>query len=286
MKGKVKMDIKDFKIISDSSSDIYELEGIDYESVPLKIILGDKEYVDKKGLDVDDMVMTLKAAREKSTTSCPNPNDYIEAFGDAKNIFAITITSALSGSYNSLVQAKEMYKENNPDANIYCIDSLSTGPEMYLIIRKLKEYIKESDSFEEVCEKIENYKKHTHLLYCLQSLTNLANNGRVSPAVVKIAGVLGIRMLGTANSEGRLNLLHKARGDKKTIELFIQEMKNMNYKKGFVSISHCLNENLAGALSNRIKEEFKDVVVEIRKCTALCSYYAEYGGILVGFDEL
>jgi len=63
-------------------------------------------------------------------------------------------------------------------------------------------------------------------------------------------------------------------------------MKNMNYKKGFVSISHCLNENLAGALSNRIKEEFKDVVVEIRKCTALCSYYAEYGGILVGFDEL
>ena len=99
-----------FKIVSDSSSNVLEFPGIDFESVPLKIITAKKEYVDDENLDIEAMVEEIRETKGKSGTSCPNIGDWLRAFGEAENIFAITITSKLSGSYASAVEAAKIYE--------------------------------------------------------------------------------------------------------------------------------------------------------------------------------
>ena len=122
------------KIVADSSADIKRLEGVEFESVPLKIITSQKEYVDDKDLDVELMVKELSMLNDKSGTACPSVGDWLSAFGEAQKVFCVTITSGLSGSYNSALIAKSEYEESYPDREVFVIDSLSAGPELNLIL--------------------------------------------------------------------------------------------------------------------------------------------------------
>ncbi|MGI6280387.1 MAG: DegV family protein, partial [Acutalibacteraceae bacterium] len=126
-------------IVSDSSSNIFSLEGIGYKSVPLKIISDKKEYEDVPGLNVSEMIRDMNESKEKFTTSCPNAYEWEKAFEGGDNIIALTITSKLSGSFSAATAAAQRFKQENPDKNIYVFDSLSVGPEMQLIIEKIKE---------------------------------------------------------------------------------------------------------------------------------------------------
>ena len=98
--------MRKLRIVSDSSSDILELENVDFAYAPMKIITAEREFVDDKNLDVDEMANFFNLYKGRSQTSCPNVTDWIDAFGDADDIICVTITSALSGSYNSACLAK------------------------------------------------------------------------------------------------------------------------------------------------------------------------------------
>lgn len=274
-----------FKIVSDSSSNVREFADIPFASVPLKIITQEKEYVDDAALDVAAMVEDMRTVKGKTGTSCPNVSEYLDAFEGAECVFVVTITSNLSGSCTAAMQAAEQYRETHEGAQVCVIDSLSTGGEMRLIMEHLRERILAGDSFEQICDSVRAYQKHTHLLFSLQSLANLARNGRVSPAVAKIAGVLGIRVLATASDEGTIQPLHKCRGEKKTLETMVEEMLARGYRGGKVRISHCLNIDSAQELKERLLAKFPSGNILIEPCAALCSFYAERGGMLVGFED-
>ena len=274
------------KIVSDSSSDILSMEGVAFASAPLKIITTEKEYVDDETLDVKEMVEDLLSYKGRSSTSCPNTSDWISAFGDAEGVFCITITGTLSGSYNSACAAKETYEATYPDRKVFVINSLSTGPEIALIMEKLAEMIQEGLDFDTICEKITQYKKRTHLLFMLESMKNLANNGRVSPLAAKVAGVLGIRVIGKASEKGDLQQLDKVRGQQKSIEKLIYHIENLGFTKGKIRIAHCFNEEAAKELQNRLMEKFVEAQIIINRCRGLCSFYAEKGGMLVGFETM
>ncbi|MBE6971555.1 MAG: DegV family protein [Ruminococcaceae bacterium] len=273
-----------YKIVADSSSNLFAIEGVDYGYVPLKIICGDKEYYDVPQQDVFEMLQELKEANLPSTTSCPNAFEWKEAFGEAEGVFAITITSNLSGSCAAANQAKLDYEEEHPGRRVSVLDTLSVGPEARLIIEKLRELIAQGLPFDEVDAQIRTYMQHTHLLFSLESLENLARNGRVNPAVAKVVGVLGIRIVGKASDVGTLQQLHKCRGQKRAIATVLQEMKEHGYCGGKVRIDHALNLGAAVELKELIVKEFPDAAVEIGTCTALCSFYAERGGMLVGYE--
>lgn len=188
-----------FKIVADSSSDTLSISGVDYSSVPLKIITTQKEYIDDENLNVENMAGELFTYKGKSSIACPSPSDWLDKFGDAQYIFCVTITSGLSGSYNSACIAKADYEERFPERKVFIIDSFSAGPALRLIIDKLTECKNEKFSFEAVCEKIMAYKEKLGTLFVLESMRNLANNGRVSPIAAKAAGLLGIRAIGKAS---------------------------------------------------------------------------------------
>lgn len=272
-----------FKIVTDSSSNVFSFADVDFANVPLKIIAGEKEYTDTPDLNLENMIEELKNFKGKSGTSCPNIHEWFHAYQGSDQIFAVTITSNLSGSYAAAVQAKDYYMEENENAKICVLDSLSAGPELLLIMEKIRDYILAGDTFEQIKKNISEYQKKTHLLFCLESLTNLARNGRINPAVAKIAGVLGIRIVGKASDEGTLQPLHNCRGEKKALDAIFKEMKHSGFKGGKVRIAHCFNPEAATRLKEMILKEFSDCDVFIDACTALCSFYAEKGGLMIGY---
>ena len=277
--------MKNVKIVTDSSANILTLSDINFAVAPLKVITNETEFVDHNNLDVDAMVKWFDAYKGKSKTSCPNPTDWLEAFGDADEIYCVTITSGLSGSYNSACIAKQMYEAENDGKKVHVVDSLSAGPELVLIIERLVRYINQELSFEEISQKIEAYKQTTGLTFMLESLKNFAANGRVSPAVAKITGVLGIRIVGKASIYGTLEPTNKCRGEAKSLATIVSNLKKYGLSKGKVRIAHCQNESTAKKLRELILAVFPEVDIQIHPCRGLCSYYAEKGGLLVGFEK-
>lgn len=273
-----------YKIIADSSADLKIIPNIAFSSVPLKIITDKKEYTDNAELNTDIMIEDLKSYRGTSRSSCPNAEEWFDAFEDYDCVFCVTITSGLSGSCNAANIALNEYLTRFPERKGFVIDTLSTGPENVLIIEKLCELIQDGFEFEEIKEKIGEYMKSTHLIFCLESLRNLANNGRVHGAVAKITGILGIRVIGLASSVGTLEISSKARGGKKALEDIYKLMLKRGYSSGKVRIHHCQNKAAAEALADMIKADFPDAVVVIGETGGLCSFYAESGGLLVGFE--
>jgi len=273
------------KIVADSSANVLRLENLSFACAPLKIITADSEFVDTDQLDVSGMVDYFDRYKGKSKTSCPNPSDWLDAFGDADDIFCVTITSGLSGSYNSACIAKQMYENEHPGKRVQVIDSLSAGPELLLIIEKLEALIGQGMKFEEICSTMEAYVQKTGLLFMLESLKNFAANGRVSPAVAKIVGILGIRVVGKASDQGTLEPMDKCRGEARSLTAILGHLKRSGLNAGKVRIAHCRNLTAAEKLKAMLAEELPQAEVRIAECLGLCSYYAEKGGLLVGFEK-
>lgn len=271
------------KIISDSGANVLHLDDTSFENIPLTIHVDGTDYQDDASLSVDEFIEALHQNDGKTSTACPSIAQWQKAFEGADEIYAITITSVLSGSYNSAVQAAGMYREDHPETKIHVIDSLSAGPEMELIIDKLKESIDAGLNFDEICAKINAYKEKTHLNFALESLDNLAKNGRISPAVAKVAKMLKIRIIGRPD-DGKLTPIGKARGARKTISYLIKDMEEHGFSNGRVIIAHILNEEGADNLKQTILDKHPEASVEIRKARGLCTYYAQKGGLMVGYE--
>ena len=273
------------KIVADSSCDMFTLENIEFSAAPLKVITAEKEFIDDPTLNVDGMVDYLYQYKGKSSSSCPNTNEWLEAFGDADDIFCLTITSARSGSYNSACVAKQICEAENPGRRVHVFDTLSAGPEISLIIRMVEKYVQSGMSFEDVITSTEEYMQHTGLLFMLKSLRNFANNGRVSPMVAKLVGIAGVCIVGKASSEGTLEPMHKCRGERRSIDALVDELQKEGYRAGRISIGHCQNETAANQLAELIRGRVPEAEIEIHKFGGLCSFYAEKGGVLVGFEK-
>ena len=132
-------------IVSDSSCELRTLSnaapGVAFSTVPLKIRVGEREFVDNAALDPDVMIEAMHNFNGASTTACPSPEEWAEKFLMADQVLAVTISSNLSGSYNSAMVARDMVLENHPEKKIHVLDSLSTGGEMTLAIWKANDLI-------------------------------------------------------------------------------------------------------------------------------------------------
>ncbi|MBQ8175212.1 MAG: DegV family protein [Clostridia bacterium] len=278
--------MRKIKIVSDSSSDILALEGGEFASAPLKIITAEEEFVDDATLDVDTMVNFFDKYKGRSKTSCPNATDWLHAFGDADDVICVTITSALSGSYNAACVAKQIYESEHEGRRVFVLDTLSAGPEIGLVLEKLAEYVRGDMSYEDICENIQQYLKKTGLVFMLKSMKNLANNGRVSPLIAKIAGFVGICVVGKASDQGTLEAGRKCHGEVRALETLVRNLEQLGLETGKVKVSHCLNESGALRLKEMLQARHEHMEIEIQKCRGLCSFYAEKGGILVGFEKM
>ena len=277
-----------WKIIADSGCDYRSLDNLapdtEFVSVPLTIQVGETIYRDDAQLNIDQMMEEMYATTTASKSACPSPDDYMKSFEGANNIVVVTITGTLSGSYNSAEIAKKIYLEEHPDTKIHVIDSLSAGGEVDLIVRKLNHLVAEGLDFDQVIDGITDYQSKTKLLFVLAKVDNLVKNGRLSKLVGTVVGLLNIRMVGEASKTGTLELLQKARGQKKAIKAAFDELLKAGYAGGHIMISHRNNEKFIEQFSELVREKFAQASIEVLPTSGLCSFYAEEGGLLMGYE--
>ena len=272
------------KIVADSSCDMWELNGVDFAVAPVTISTDNKHYVDNQELDVHLMSEELAKYKGVSHTACPSVGSWLDCYEGYDEVFVVTLTGAMSGTYNSAMTAKGIYEEENENVKVHVFDSLSTGPEMRLLIEKLKEMIEEDLPFEEIIEKGQDYLNHSRLFFALKSLHNFAMNGRVSKAVASAIGVLNISIFATASEEGTIQQISKCRGEKKVVKSMIEHLENAGYHGGKVRISHADNLKLAHNVRDKILELYPNADIIVYPMGGLCAYYAEIGGLLVGCE--
>ncbi|CAN2924613.1 DegV family protein [Streptococcus dysgalactiae] len=277
-----------WKIVTDSGCDLRSLESqskeLQFERVPLTLQIGTEIFRDDDGLDIDHMMATMYQSSKAATSSCPSPDAFLQAYKGVDNVIAVTITGTLSGSHNSARLAKNDLLEDYPNANIHVIDSLSASGEVDLIVLELERLINLGLSFEEVVERITAYQEKTRLIFVLAKVDNLVKNGRLNKLVGKVVGLLNIRMVGQASQEGTLELLQKARGQKKAVSALVEEIQKAGYKGGKVYIAHANNPKICEQISEKIKAIYPDAVIQTGITSGLCSFYAEDEGILMGYE--
>ena len=277
-----------WKIIADSGCDYRSLDNLapdtEFVSVPLTIQVGETIYRDDAQLNIDQMMEEMYATTTASKSACPSPDDYMKSFEGADNIVVVTITGTLSGSYNSAEIAKKIYLEEHPDTKIHVIDSLSAGGEVDLLVRKLNRLVAEGLDFNQVLDAITAYQSKTKLLFVLAKVDNLVKNGRLSKLVGTVVGLLNILMVGEASMTGTLELLQKARGQKKAIKAAFDELIKAGYTGGHITIAHRNNDKFIEHFSELVREKFAHASIETLPTSGLCSFYAEEGGLLMGYE--
>lgn len=281
--------MENIKLIIDSSSNMKSDPDHNVEVVPLTISFGGKDYIDDQNLNIREFLNDMNQNQVAGKTTCPSIQAWLNALEGTEKAIIITMTSGMSGTFSSALQAKTMYEEKHPTSQIIVVDSRSAGPELTIVLHGIEKMIQGDIRFVDLEEVIAKFRMRTHLLFILQSLHNLSLNGRVSPVAAKVVGLLKINLIGTASKEGKLEPLTKARGMKKAMRELLKYMKDDNYHGGEVIIDHCENEKdaeiIAEIIKDKILAEYPDAQVTIRPMRGLCSFYAEEGGIMVGFHE-
>lgn len=272
------------KVLSDSSCDILSDESIGFTAVPLTIQAGDKTYVDNENLDVDAMIADFAAYNGKSSTACPSVGMWLEAMEDADVVYIITMTSGISGTFGSAQNAKRMYLEQHPDRHVEVFDTMTTAAEQRVIVEKALEIAHSGAEFSVACDMIRDYILHTRLFFSLESLKNFSQNGRVSKILATIAGILGIKIYGTASPGGELQSIAKCKGYAGVLKHLFEDLEEAGYNGGKVRIGHVQNPEQAERVKSAVLKKYPAADVLVYPVRGLCSYYAEKGGLLLGFE--
>ena len=277
-----------WKLVSDSGCSLLVPDGsdglagididIDYAEVPFVISVDNTDYI-------DEMLEHIANCRSGGRTSCPSPHAWLEAWGDAENVIAFTLSAALSGSYNSAIAARHMALEKYPDRNIAVINTCGAGGLPEQLTNIIYEGIHEGDSFDAIVSAADKAVRETQVMFALGSLDNLIKAGRLNKLVGYAAHRFNISAIGVASPGGRIELRHKFRGMKKTYDKLIDTLRETGFAGGELVISHCMNEEGAEKLGHLIKAEWLDTDVSVVPASGLCSYYMGKDGLIITYHE-
>lgn len=279
-----------WKLVSDSGCSLLVPDGlagidIDYAEVPFTISVDNTDYIDEPGIDIEKMLEHIANCRSGGRTSCPSPHAWLEAWGDAENVIAFTLSAALSGSYNSAIAARHMALEKNPGRNIAVINTCGAGVFPEQLANIIYEGIEDGDSFDAIVSAADKAVREIQVMFALGSLDNLIKAGRLNKLVGYAAHRFNISAIGVASPGGRIELRHKFRGMKKTYSKLIDTLRETGFTEGELVISHCMNEDGAEKLGHLIKAEWLDADVSIVPASGLCSYYMGKGGMIITYRE-
>ena len=276
-----------FHIVCDSCTDLTEedLKKGCYTLVPLTLLVDGEEIIDDETFDQADFLAKVAASKESVKSACPAPESYMEAYSKADDIYVVTLSAELSGSYNSAVLGKNLYEEENGTKNIHVVNSRGAATTQVLIARKLNEYASQGMPFEEVVDKIEEYTTSLRTYFVLETLEVLRKNGRLSRLSATIAGALNIKpvMIGTRDSV--IQKAAQARGMKKALAKMVEHMGSEGRdltRRQFV-ISHCNCYERAVYVKELMKKHLHAEDIDIVDTKGVSSLYACDGGIIVSY---
>ncbi len=273
-------------LVSDSSCDLISGElNSPYARLtvaPMCLHVGGQDYLDTPELDIPALLSKL--AHHRSSSACPSPAAYAEAFEQGEETVCVTISSQLSGSYNAAMAARDLVLAEHPEKKIFVLDSRATSGAMILLLRKAAQLAEQGLPFEDLCAELQVCQKNTRLCFTLEHFDNLVNNGRMPPLAGTLLQTLGIRIVAEATAEGTIRVAKKARGEAHTARAIAQLMSDAKDCTGsHVIITHCQNPEGAERLRNAILDRLPVKAVEILPCRGLTSFYAMDKGLILSY---
>ena len=276
-----------FSIIVDSCCDLTPEMRADpvFRSIPLTIRVGGRDYIDDQSLDTSLLIYAMDQSQDASSSSCPSPGDYLEAFRQAEgDIYVITLSALLSGSHNSAWQAKQMFLEEVPERNIHVFNSCSASAGEVLLAQKVYQLASSGVTFSQVAAQAEKTIAETNTLFVLENLDNLRKNGRLTKVQAMLTGALRIKLIMGSTPEGEICKHGQALSIKQALAKLVDIMAVDERHKGkTLYIAQCLCPDRAQQLWELAKKncQFRDVVITATR--GLSSYYANSGGVIVAY---
>lgn len=281
------MNLDKNKIVADSSCDLNQelKEKLNIELVPLKINIGEKLYIDDENINIKEFLRDMKESKTPVRTASPSPNDFMKEYEKGDNIFVVTLSSALSSTYNNAMLAKNLILEQSKEKFIHVFDSLSASIGETLVSIKINELIEKKLENFDIVKEVEGYIDNMKTFFILESLDNLVKAGRVSKILSHIGSLLSIKPIMGSNDDGTIRLVEKTRGKKRAFNRLVEIIGEQGDKleEKILGIAHCNAPEKAEKLKSKIEElyNFKDIIIV--ETAGLSSAYANDGGIIIAF---
>lgn len=276
-----------YKIIGDSCTDLTEEMRKDghFHIVPLTLQVGEDSIVDDRTFNQARFLKLVSESPVAPKSSCPSPDAYMELFKGEEDIYVITLSSNLSGSFNSAEVAKKLYLEENPHKNIEVINSCSASVGQTLIALKIQEYAGIGLGFKEITERVRKFRESLSTKFVLENLDTLRKSGRLTGLKAIISSVLNIKPVMYGTPEGTINKLDQARGIQKALGIMVDSVEKdvKNPEERIFAIAHCNNAERAKFVREEIlkRVSFKDCIIV--DTAGVSTMYAGDGGIIISY---
>lgn len=275
-----------FQIIGDSCTDLTkEMKEVgEIKLVPLVLEVGADTFIDDESFNQSLFIEKMKAYPDSPKSACPTPEAYMKLFDNADDNYVVTLSSQLSGSYNSAEVARQMYLEQG-EKNIAVIDSKSASVGQTLLVMKIQELVRAGLPFEKVVEETCKFREEQDTMFVLEDLENLRKNGRLSNIKAILANVLNIKPVMGSTPEGMIIQLEQARGMKKALTKMAElaAKKVVRPEEKILGIAHCNNYERAVFIRDEIMKQaaFKDSIIV--DTAGVSTLYANNGGVIISF---
>lgn len=276
----------DYRIVADSSCDLNDelRRKLNIGLVPLNIDVDDETFRDDDSMDVSKLIKAMKTSANPIKTSSPSPGDFLKEYAKSDNIFVVTLSSALSSTYNNAVLAKNIALESGSKF-IHVFDSLSASIGETLVSIKIHDLIQQKCSKNEIVSKTEEYIEGMKTFFILESLDNLIKNGRIGKIMGHIASALSIKPIMGENGDGTIKLVEKVRGSKKAFNRLVEIIGEQGEKieQKILGIAHCNALDKAELLKKEIEKRYNFKEIIIVETAGLSTAYADDGGVILAF---
>lgn len=277
-----------YKIVADSSTDLTKemKENLKVELVPLTMEVGGVRYVDDESLNISHYMKMANDSEAVPKTACPSPDQYMTAYqGEEECVFVVTLSSKLSGSYDSAVLAKKLFKEDHGDKKIHVFNSKSASSAQVGIVLKIKEYADQGLDYKTIIEKVNEYIRQQTTVFVLEKIEHLQKAGRLSKLATTIVNVLNIKLVLKDDGHGEIQKYTQARGVNKAITKMINSLAEVGTvtKDKFIVVAHCEAKERALEIKRMIEQKYNFREIIVVPMRGLSSNYANIGGIVMAF---
>lgn len=276
-----------FSIVVDSCCDLTQEMRTDpvFRVIPLTIRVEGQDYVDDDQLDTSLLLRAMKESQGPSSSNCPAPGDYLDAFRAAEgDIYVVTLSALLSGSHNSARQGAALFREEQPERNIHIFNSCSASAGEVALALKIRELAGSGLDFREVVRQADQTIREGNTLFVLENLDNLKKNGRLTRVQAMLTGALRIKLVMGSTPEGEICKHAQALSVKQALSKMVELICGDERHRGkTLVIAQCLCPERAERLKELVEKSCNFSRVLVTATRGLSSYYANTGGIVAAY---
>lgn len=275
-----------YRLICDSCTDLPPeiLPDPHITKVPLSIQVGPETVVDDETFRQGELLQKMRAWPDAPKTACPSPSTYLERLIEDGDNYIVTLSAALSGSYNAAAQAEAIYREEGGRANVHIFNSRSAVSGQAQIALLVRDLAGSGLPFDQVVEQVEAYISRMQTMFVLENLDNLRKNGRLTRVQALVTGALRVKLLCGATRGGEIEKLGQGLSVRQTLARMVSRMaEDPDHVGRRLVIAHCNCPERAEHVRELVRRRCQFGEILIAPAGGIATVYADDGGIVVAY---